>query len=171
MAFTMITDRHNYDDGYISLVNIDLLNLPESIDVDGYTLTRKNEFHISLVCLKQLDKLYTSDVLTAKKLELKQAFLDFEKSHNLIEFELTSKYRLAKRGDKVTVVAMADVPNINELFDSLMNATGINIPTQPTHITIYTLQPEVGIGLTSSEQVENETLEIDLPVLSAVRVG
>ena len=167
----MITDRHNCDDGYISLVNIDLLNLPESIDVDGYNLTRKNEFHISLVCLKQLDKLYTSDAITARKIKLKQAFLDFEKFHNISEFNLTGEYRLAKRGDKVTVVVMVDVQNLNKMFDSLRNAVGIDLPTQPTHITIYTLQPEVGIGLISSKQVEDETRAINLPILSDIRIA
>lgn len=167
----MITDRHNCDDGYISLVNIDLLNLPKTIDINDYILTRKNEFHISLVCLKQLDNMFESGVLVAKKQVIKQAFLNFEKSHNLTEFDLTGEYRLAKLGDKVTVAAMVDMPNLNELFDSLMNATGIQLPTQPAHITIYTLQPEVGIGLTSSEQVKKETQAIDLPFLSGVRIG
>lgn len=171
MQFNMITTRHNFDAGYISLVNINLSRLPETIDIGRYTLLRKNEFHISLLCLKQLDEILDPDTVEAKKEVIKKTFLDFEKTHHLIDFELSGEYRLVKRGDRVTIVAMATVKYLEELFNEIRARTNLDFPTQPAHITIYTLQPEAGIGLTSQEQVEKESEKIDIPILYDLRVG
>lgn len=161
MEFNMITDRHNYDDGYIALVNINLENLPETIEIGEFKLLRKSEFHISLVCVKQLDEMFDADLIASRKDKLIQVFLNYEKSHGLTEFDRTGVFRLVKRGNKVTVVEIVDMPGIEELFNKF-RSNGINIPTQPTHITLFTLQLDVGIGLTSQNQIENESKVVEL---------
>ena len=64
---------------------------------------------------------------------------------------------------------MVEMPKIEDLFNEIRN-NGINIPTQPTHITLYTLQPEAGIGLTSQNQIENESKVVEIASLSVDRV-
>lgn len=167
----MITSRHNCDDGYISLVDIELHQLPETISVDEYQLLKKDEFHVSLVCLKQLDEMLAPDVLGDKKEAVKNSFLEFERSNPLVDFKLTGEYRLVKRKERVTIVAMVSMPGLEELFTKLRADTGLNLPTQPAHITIYTLQPNVGIGLTSLQQIEAESVGVGLPELSEINVG
>ena len=171
MSFTMITERHNYDDGYISLVNVNLKNLPDVIEFDNLKLLRKSEFHVSLVCLKQLDDTLETDKLDVIKTEIKNVFLEYEKQHDLTNFALLNEYRLVKRGDRVTVIAMVDMPSIDGLFDAIRAKTKLNIPTQVMHSTIYTLQPDRGIGVTSLEQLKSDSWKINLPALSELRVA
>ena len=97
----MITDRHNYDDGYIALINISLENLPETIEIGEFKLLRKSEFHISLVCVKQLDEIFDADIIASRKNKLIQVFLNYEKSHGLTEFVRTGRLRLVKREKKL----------------------------------------------------------------------
>ena len=54
MNNNMITDKHNHDNGYISLINVNLRNVPEKIETDGYKLLKKGEFHVSIMALKNL---------------------------------------------------------------------------------------------------------------------
>ncbi len=161
----MITSRHNHDAGYISLVNIQLANTPDRIDVDALRLQRKSEFHVSLMSLKRL-----APMLDVDETELVRVFLEYQSEHDLTDFTLTDEYRLVRRGEKVTLVVMVDMPEIEGLFEFLRERFKSEFPTQPTHITLYTLQPEVGIGLFSTDEVENETAVVHAPVLEGLEV-
>lgn len=160
----MITPYHNHDAGYISLTDIELANAPKTIQVEGLTLHRKSEFHISLVSLKRLVPL-----LETTEEELEKAFLEFQASHNLTTYRLTQNYRLVRRGEKATIIVMVEVDDIEALFDFLRQKYNRDIPTQPTHITLYTLQPEVGIGLFSDEEVTKESTPVVIPELANLK--
>jgi hypothetical protein len=157
MAFTMITPQHNYDNGYIGLVNIAREGLPDKIVVEGYELLKKREFHVSLMAVKHLAPMLKADNPKRACETLKQDFLDFAKTHDLRGFRLTGEHRLVKRDTRVTVVAMVDMPGISELFEALREKHNVAFPIQPTHITLYTLQPGAGIGLLSAEELQRDS--------------
>lgn len=167
----MITDTHSRENGYISLAHIDLLNMPETVTVEGQTLLKKSEFHVSIMALKNLAPMLDSEHVEQAAETLTQSFLEFAKEHDLSTFHLMGEYRLVTRAERVTIVAMVELDNISELFDYLRAKHGINFPTQPTHITIYTLQPEVGIGILSRDELINESVSVDVPALSDVSVS
>lgn len=167
MEYDMITNRHCLYYEYITLCDINIRNIPDTIEVDSLNLVKKKEFHISLVCLKHLAPIVdfnNTEVATKKLLD---SFVNFEKDHDLVHFSLTGKYRLVKKDSRVSVVAMIDMPVINDLFDYLSKETGVILPVQPTHITIY----GDGIGLLSDGEVESISQSVDIPELNQITVN
>jgi hypothetical protein len=163
----MISPHHNYDQGYIGLVNLELSNLPQTLQVKGYELLRKSEFHISLVCAKRIALLI--DKTKAEQIEtgIVTLFKDFIRSTPLTKYAIKNEYRLVKRDKRVALVVMVDVPGIEQLFAKLQERYNTTLPLQPTHITLYTLQPEAGIGILSEKQLrqDSEAVDIDLPLV------
>ena len=168
MNFTMITPYHNHDTGYISLILKDFIELPAEVTVDGKILVRKGEFHVSLMALKNILPLITALNPSVTERDLEQDFLKYQKGTELSEYIPTTELRHVVRGDRETVIGMVKVPGLEGLFAQLRAKYGVAIPTQPTHITLYTLQPEVGIGITSHDQLATDTKVIDLPNVKLV---
>lgn len=167
MNYTMITPHHNHDAGYISLCNLSLDNLPDTIEIEGYTLLKKGEFHASLMAVKHLVPLLHTD-----EAALEQLFLTFQQNHTLTNIELTNELRLVRRDKKVSVIIMVTMPEITELFETLRcRYRHRDIPTQPTHITLYTLQPEAGIGIFSDQELEKDSVAVSLPELDSISLS
>ncbi len=146
-----------YENGYISLWLTDY-PLPEIFAIAGETLHKKDRFHVSLLCVR--DILEIKPDIEDKILE---HFCDFCKE-NQIHFEGFSKeFRLARDDDRMSVVALCKILNLDKFAEYLTDKIGINIAPQPAHLTIYTLQPNVGIGLNSPEEMELKTKLITVP--------
>jgi hypothetical protein len=151
-----------FDEGYIVLGGIEFLYLPEVISVDQYELYKKNEFHVTLVGAKASNSLPDAE---DSKAIVRAAFDEFASTHDLTRFELTNEFRLLKREDRVTVVAMVNLHGMDQLYAFLNDKLGTALPVQPAHITIYSFNPAVGISLNSAEQVENESTIVEIPEL------
>lgn len=161
----MITPYHSNDYGYIFLIVKHLADLPAQIEVDGKTLFKKNELHVSLMALKHLVPLINIGTNNVSEDDLIKDFLKYQSTSDLSHFQPTNIFRYAKRDERESVVAMVDVPNLEGLFEMLRIKYGVDIPTQPTHITLYTLQPEIGIGILSQSELGRDSKQIDLPNL------
>lgn len=168
MNFTMITPYHNHDDGYISIIIKNFFDLPETIVVDNKTLFKKSEFHISLLALKHIVPLINQSGGQASEDNLVQDFLDIQKQLILSDFQLTNDLRYVKRAERETVIAMVEVPGIEDLFDKLRKKYDVNIPSQPTHITLYTLQADMGIGILSRDELLKCSEHITVPELKTI---
>ena len=163
MTHEQITDKHSYfADGYI-VMDVELPDMPDTIEVEGHTLQRKHEFHVTMVSVKQVKDRPDFDELKDK---VKQVFVDFAATNDLTQFRPTGEYRLVTRGERMTVVMMVTIGAMDALFDRIRTEVGLDIPTQPTHITIYSLQPDVGISLNSVEQVAADSHVVDIPELA-----
>ena len=160
--YNMISDRHNHDDGYIALVNINLGELPSTLTVGDYVLTRKSEFHISLVCTKKIAPLIDAENAGVIEAEIVEDFKDFITTTPLTDYQITNQFRLVRRDERVTLVVLATVPAIEDFFALLEKKYGTKLPVQVTHITLYTLQPEVGIGIISQEDLTHISEPIDI---------
>jgi hypothetical protein len=159
---TMISDHHNYDNGYIGLVNIELSNLPKKLLVGEYELLLKSEFHISLISAKKIAALIDQNRATEIQAEIVEVFKQFTKVTPLADYELTNQFRLVKRDERVTLVVLAVVPGIENFFAELEEKYDKKLPVQVTHITLYTLQPEAGIGILSLEELERDSKAVDI---------
>ena len=166
MNFTMITPHHNHDNGYISLIIKNFVTSPDEITVSQKTLLRKSEFHVSLLALKNILPLVNAVDASVSEDDLVQDFLDYQKDVELSEYNLTSQLRYVSRGERETVIIMVDVPNLGRLFDKLRAKYNVDLPTQPTHITLYTLQPETGIGILSNDELQRDSKSIEIPELN-----
>jgi hypothetical protein len=167
----MITSHHNYDNGYIGLVNLQLANLSKTVDIEDYHLLRKSELHISLLAPKHLAPLIVrtnGESIEQIQDKIVAFFKEFVQTTPLTTYRLTDEVRLVKRDERVTLVAMAKVPGIGEFFAALNARFNTNLPIQVTHITIYTLQPDAGIGINSPEMFEQDSHIVNIPFAAAI---
>jgi len=154
--------KYFYNENRYIVLPIEIGNLPEKISVEGNELLLKSEFHVSLVCIKRLIEPYGEAAadIEQKILELFCAFV----SKNAISF-LTYKdeFRLAVFEERKSIIVLCDVSNLDKFPQLLKSELGIEISIQPTHITLYTLEPDAGIGLNSKAEMEAKSHPVAVP--------
>jgi hypothetical protein len=152
-----------YSKGYIGLP-VTVERLPETVSVEGQELLCKSTFHVSLLCVKEL---------LLRKPDFEEAVLDFfcafSKANDISFVAFSGEFRFAQDGDRKTLVALCKVSNLEKFFVELSAHLGVEVPPQPTHVTLYTLQPELGIGLNSKADMASKSVPVEAP--SAVTVA
>jgi hypothetical protein len=130
-----------YDKGYIALWLEDY-PLPDTLDIEDTTLLKKDHFHVSLLCVKNI-----LEVIPDIENEILNHFCDFVKEKELKFEGFTNEYRTAYADERKSVVALCNVSNLNTFADYLSEKIDVKVAHQPAHVTIYTLQPNAGIGI------------------------
>jgi hypothetical protein len=137
-----------YSRGYIGLP-IPMIALPETIIIEGETLCRKDTFHVSLM--------YVNKILN-KKPDAEQMILDefcvFVAENDISFIKYTGEFRFALQKEKKTLVAMCEISNLHKFSKQLSDKLGVEVSAQPTHVTLFTLQPNMGIGLDNLNDLE-----------------
>lgn len=155
-----LVSPYKYDDRYFmqSLVHYDL---PSTIYLAGVTYVAKPEFHCSLLAVKRLiPRLVTDhwisedeaenlcvDAIQEVLTEVQPAFDGFT-----LEFRVATKPAEAKQ----TIVGMIKIVGLAEFLEKISSHIGLDIPMPTPHVTLYTLENGLPIGLTS--QAEFDTL-------------
>jgi len=153
------TDKYAYGKGYIYLP-IELTGLPKEFDLEGETLSLKSSFHVSLVCVKDLLAKYDKENLEQMIFD---QFCAFVAKNDINFLKFTGEFHLAKHEERKSLVAICEVSNLDNFTSSLSQELGLEISLQPTHVTLYTLQPDMGIGLNNPTDLENKSVIVDVP--------
>jgi len=150
------TQKFTYSKGYVALP-IEIEGLPESIVVDGVELMKRSSFHVSL--------LYTKDILIGNE-DLEQKVIDFfcffAKENDISFVRYTGEFRFVELDERKTVIALCKISNLKEFSEALGQEFGFDVPPQPTHVTLYTLQSDAGIGLNSPVAMEQNSNSVEL---------
>ena len=155
-------NKYTFRDGTITLPVL-FNNLPEEIEIDGYKLFLKSNFHISLVCLGKIIEKHDISIPDFENLVIKD-FCEFTKNNDISLVKYSGEFRFVAEKEKRSVILMAEVSNLDKFFNILNQKYGLNVESQPTHVTLYTLQPDMGIFITDSKDLENLTKVIESPV-------
>lgn len=148
---------------FVIALPVNLANLPKTIEVEGNTLLVKDHFHVSLVCSAKIkEKFNVADPDFVEKVN--KDFGDFTAQHEVQLIGFRDEYKFVEEDEKKAVVCMCDIENLHEFFDLLNKKYNLEVPYPPTHATIYTLQPNVGIFLTNEEDIERLTKPIANPI-------
>lgn len=162
-TYTCDTNKYTFGNKTISLPVV-IKDLPKTIEVYGIKLLLKSSFHISLVCVGKI--LENNPILPTTFIEqVINRFCEFTKNHEISLVGYNNEFRLVENADRVSVIAMADVSNLNTFFDLINLEFGLNLSYPPTHVTIYTLQPDLGIFVTNTEDLQRLTKIITAPVI------
>jgi hypothetical protein len=146
-----------YSKGYIGLPVV-VERLPETLTIKGETLQLKSSFHVSLVCVKNI-----LEQLPDAEQEIIDEFCRFSKENEVSFGNYTGEFRFVEDGDRKTLVALCEISNLTHFADQLSKRLDIEIPCQPTHVTLYTLQPDVGIGLNSLQEMQQKSYQVEIP--------
>ena len=154
-------EKYACDKGYVYLPIKRMPELPRVINIDGNNLTLKSSFHVSLICIKDLIPKYQRENLEE---EIIKSFCEFVSENDISFVKFTGEFRLARFQERKAIVARCEVSNLENLSRHLSEKLSIEIPMQPTHVTLYTLQPDLGVGLNSFEELESKSETINAPV-------
>lgn len=155
--------------GYIRLEDLKLGELPRSLKIDGSELVIKPEFHISLVWVGRLKEMVNEPDKERVKQKMIEEFEEFTKEYPMTDFILTKELRLVRKEDRKSIIAMAEVAGIDAFFERMALKYDVNLPVQPTHITLYTLPTDkIGIGILSYGELDAYTEIIDLPEIQGL---
>lgn len=164
----VISEIYNYENGYVGLM-INILGLPESINVEGVKLIPKSEFHITLINAAATAQFINTENAESIEAEILEEFKRFITENPIDQYRLFKKFRFVSRDDRKSIIAMAEVPNLQEFFNSLRSSYDKTIPYQPTHATIYVLPNKGGIGLLSDRELERDSKEVEVSELENLK--
>lgn len=150
-------NKFTYSKGYIALP-VEIGNLPESILLEGEVLQKRSSFHVSLLCIKNLIEKHGG-----VEKRILDFFCSFAKKHDISFVKYSGEFRLATSEERKSVIALCEVSNLEEFSESLGRELGIEIPSQPTHVTLYTRQLNIGIGLNSRTDMNEKSVSVRVP--------
>lgn len=145
---------------------VSMTNLPAIIEIEGYTLSLKTEFHVSLVYIGKIaekNKIGDPDIVE----KIVADFCEFTRQNKIELLRYRNDFRFVTRDDNRSVVIMCDISNLDKFFNFLNQKYALELEYPPTHVTLYTLQPNIGIFLTDSEDISKTTKQIDIPILNS----
>jgi len=148
----------------ISSIALPLLlkGLPQGIQIGDIALVLKSSFHVSLVCTGKISEKNNIPASGFHENILKD-FEDFIKNKP-VEFQgFTNEFRLVSEDEKRTIIAMCEVSNLKEFFEIVNTKYNLQLEYPPLHVTLYTLQPDVGIFVTDKADIENLTTVLPNP--------
>lgn len=160
-------DKHTYGGGYLAL-SVELNRLPPSVEVNGVTLQLKTSFYVSLLCVKNLIEKHGEEI-EAKVLDI---FCDFIKNNGVSLEGYKGEFRFAQRetDGRKTLVVMVNISNLEGFFEELRTKLNIEVDTQPTHITLYTLELDEGIGINGQKDLGDLTEVVTEQVPDEIKV-
>ena len=147
-------------DGYVFLsLPVEAFSaLPETITVHEHDLTKKKEFHVTLV-----------HATSIPETELTALITDYIKEHPISFVSFTDDLRLAQEPGRTSVAARCTVTNLEGLFDRIEAVHGIRLPLQPAHVSLY-VNADRGVGIDSEEQWQSHE-KLELPELARLLRG
>ena len=153
-------EKYLYSKGYIHLPTKNKGALPKAINIDGNQLSLKSSFHVSLLCIKNI---LAKNKIDNLEQDILNSFCKFVSGNDISFTKFNGEFRFVEFEERKTVIARCDVSNLEKFSQQLSQELDIEIPTQPTHITLYTFQTNVGIGINSFEELDKKSRVIDVP--------
>ncbi len=136
--------------------------LPNHIEVNGNIFVRKTSFHISLVCIGRLIKRHNISISNFIEKVIND-FCEFVKDNDVSFLRFRDEFRFVEENERKSIVVMCDISNLDNFFDVLNEKYNLTLPYQPTHVSLFTLQPDKAIFLTDASDVKTLTRVILKP--------
>ncbi|HEY2770951.1 MAG TPA: hypothetical protein VGI87_10295 [Solirubrobacteraceae bacterium] len=118
--------------------------LPERIDALGEPWLRKVEFHVTTVSAATLERAAGSDPDLWSSVA---AVADGRSIGPVLVFEDVRRVTDPERPGLRTLIAMVHAAGLDALHHDLAAALGSPLGPPPAHITLYSSDPEAGIGI------------------------
>lgn len=147
---------HNHKNRFITLaMNLSVGKFPESLEFESEKFVVKPEFHITLLSVQYIAEIIDKNDAEKLQFEIVDEFYKFTEEFPLTEYKLLNDIRLVTVGDHKTIVILVKLKNIEKLFGSLEKKYQKTLPSQPTHITLYTLSTDIfGVPIFSYEELK-----------------
>jgi len=163
---------HVYKQQYITL-EVPITGLPSTLELDGVTYQVKPDFHCSLVAVKKIiPVLVERDGIAelAAEAQITQAAFNIINDIQRVIANIGPEFRIVDQPerDRHTIVVMATVTGLGEVFNRLNQSLNLNVPTQTAHITLYA-RNGLPIGITNSDELARWTKPLTDAQMDQVR--
>jgi hypothetical protein len=161
MGHITFPDQYYFSGGYVGL-HYPLHRIAPSVEIDGEKLLAKLEFHLSIFSVKRYAPRLAEKISISVEEAERRIIVESGKllSRRPLRIRFKDELRLAEESGKKTIVIMCAADGIEEFFIDMRRAFGLDIPTQPTHMTLYTRADGLGIGLVSEQEVNALTRSV-----------
>jgi hypothetical protein len=166
---TPLDPTYEYSQGYILMRLPKLNGLPETISLDSRRYVAKPGLHCSLVAVKKLvAQLIETDHMNTAAAE-KRALDAATDAINHVKPTFTgylNEVKLADQPnrDRHTVIIMADVERLEDVFREINEKLGLDQPVQPAHVTLFTADNKLPIGATTPGELSDFTRPLSASV-------
>lgn len=140
--------------GKSAIAPVEIEGLPAEIDALGQRWGRKVEFHMTVLAAAVIEaaRLAWEDVarLTAGR--------------RVGPITVTREVRRVWHPDRPelqTIVVMVQCPALGPLYEELSRELDVRLSPPPAHVTLYSTDPEQGIGINDAEQLRERAPELD----------
>ncbi len=124
------------------------LNISSKIKIGSETFFAKKGYHVSLLYFDGLSMI------------IQKKILDFVKKYPVKIKRITKIYRLVGQDDKQSIIVRVRLQGLRNLISSVNKHFGHNFVYPPTHITLFTLENQYGIGINSTSEYNKFTSQI-----------
>jgi len=137
------------------------IEMPQKqIEFRDKTFYLKEEFHCTLVSVKcimaELIEKHGREGGPLKRQILGEVEAARQQSEPVF-VEFKDELRYVIKEDNQSIVIMVNIAKLEPIFKRLRNKYQIDIPSQPTHVTLYSIIPNKGIGIPSPKALETIT--------------
>ena len=140
--------------------------LPDRIEALGESWSRKVEFHVTAVSAATLQQAGEGDP------EVWRAVAAVARGRSIgpvLVFEDVRRVTHPERPGLRTLIAMAHAGGLDALHHDLSVALGTQVGPPPAHITLYSSDPEAGIGIDTEWELVQRAPRLGLPAQQEVR--
>lgn len=120
----------------------------------------REHFHISLVITRySIPTLMERDGLSEEMAEekLRNVVVEALEKHAPMLSHLTGEIRQVKRGSDETLIAMAEVANLEEFYTHINQSLDLSLDIPPTHVTFYMTAGTKAISVVNADELASET--------------
>lgn len=162
-------DKYNITSTQTIILPLSLGVDPKSVSVDGSTLLLKSKFHVTLLPIQQLIERYAINIPNFET-SVVEDFCQYVKENPIELVSFSNEYRVVSQNNLKTLVVMCEVTNYDGLFALINKRYNLNMEVPRTHVTIYSSEPDKGIYLINSDDIQQITKIVDIPHLSITPV-
>lgn len=163
-----------------ALLKVELPSLQSRINFGGKTFLLKPETHVTLVGFAaKLDKRYKmaeaargEDISNSVAAERVKASLQKAAESMTFQIRLSPETRRAKKDEAEAIIKMCEVNGLVEYLRRVTTELGFaedSIELPPTHITVYTLENGLAIGIATQQQLAELTTPLSAVELEELR--
>ena len=140
--------------GGSAIVPVEIDGLPAEIEALGRRWRRKVEFHMTVLAGSVIEETRGSWDALAGLLG----------GRSLSPIRPTRELRLVGRHPQKpglkTIVVMVECPALVEVYRELSAELGADLTPPPAHVTVYSTDPDDGIGISNEEQLRERAPEL-----------
>jgi hypothetical protein len=166
MADQLIPEPLVLTEGRSVIAPLAIDGLPAQVEALGERWRRKSEFHLTAIAFRALERLERARPGASGLIER------LAPGRAVGPTAVTADLRRVRhpaRPELRTLIVMVDSPGLDELYRDLSAAIGMRLSAPPAHVTLYSSDPDEGIGIVDQRELLERAPSLSPDERTAIR--